>query len=208
MGRMVVFKNRGNFQQGGCAKPVVYLYPEKTTTLSIKVGAKVTKSDPQYESDGWQNVTATPDGNLTYQGQHYDSLFWEGQGNGTYPEKSGEGVVVPRANAVGMMYLQLAQQGFNQKESEDFVAFWSLNLPAGKYIRLTWLSTQDMNQLAPLSISTKPTTLIRTFLEMEGMNTPKSLTAQAFKAPARTGFTVTEWGGLAVNGLGALNYGK
>lgn len=206
MDRWVVFKNSRNFISGGCAKPVVYLYPEVPTTLNVQVGANVTISKPFYEQNGWQNVTALPNGQLLYHGLSYDSLFWEGYGHGTYPDKSSEGVVVARDSVITTMKLHLTQQGFNQKESDDFIAFWTNNIPNKPYVRLTWLSNQEMNTLAPLYLSVKPDTIIRTFLEMEGLDSPKALRAQKFTAPIRKGFTVTEWGGLAVNGLQNLTY--
>ncbi|MCA9347200.1 DUF4366 domain-containing protein [Candidatus Saccharibacteria bacterium] len=205
MGRMVVFKNTGNFLEGGCAKPVVYLYPSSPTLLNVRVGADVTVSEPTYGTNGWQNVFALPNGSLTFDGKQYDSLFWEGKGQGLYPDTSGIGAVVPQSAVVATMYQQLAEQGFNQKESNDFVEFWSKNIPSGKFVRMTWLNTQQMNQLAPLYLSQQPDTLIRTFLEMDGMDSPASLMPQHFTAPTRNGFTVTEWGGLATNGLDFLN---
>jgi hypothetical protein len=208
MGRWVVFKNLANFIQGGCAKPVIYLYPEQPTVLDVQVGADVTVSDPYYETNGWQDVTALPSGQLLYRGRVYESLFWEGLGRGNYPNTSGLGVVVQRSKVIETMYAQLAEQGFNSKESDDFVEFWSQNIPSGKYVRMTWLNTREMNELAPLYLSTKPDTLIRTFLEMEGLDRPIVLTPQKFTAPTREGFVVTEWGGLAVDGLDQLNYSE
>lgn len=181
---------------GGCAKPVVYLYPTTTTRVTVRIGADVTLSDPFYpQATGWQNVLARPDGQLTYNGSQYDSLFWEGTGYGDYPE-IGSGTVVKRTAVVATMKRQLAEQGLHAKEIADFVEFWQDKIPNKPYVRLTWLTTEQMNTLAPLYISPKPDTLIRVFLDMGGFDTPVALPAQKLVSTFRSGFTVVEWGGL------------
>lgn len=183
--------------QYGCAKPVVYLYPEYAQNVSVKVGADVKISDPLYDpSNGWQNVWADPSGLLSYRGIDYQSLFWEGPGYGAYPVIN-SGIVVPTSRAVATIKSQLTQQGFNQQEINDFLDYWTPNLPSQPYIRLSWLTTEQMNQLAPLSISPKPNTIIRTFLDFSGLDQSISLPPQKFDAPERQGFTVVEWGGLS-----------
>lgn len=194
-GELLVYVRDQYSVGGGCAKPVVYLYPKTTTVVSVKVGADVTVSDPIYPVNGWKNVIAQPNGQLSYNGKTYDSLFWEGTGYGTYPGIV-SGTVVKRANAVATIKRQLAEQGLNTKEIADFMTFWERKIPNNPYIRLTWLSTADMNTLAPLYVSPKPDTVIRVFLDMEGFDKPLVLPAQKLTTTERRGFTVVEWGGL------------
>lgn len=179
----------------GCAKPVVYLYPATTTSVDVRVGAQVKISDPYYPREGWKNVIAEPSGTLTYQGLKYDSLFWEGPGYGTYPGIT-SGTVVKHADAVSTIQKQLKQQGLNQKEIADFMLFWSDKIPSKPYVRISWLTTTQMNYLAPLYISPKPDTVIRVFLDMDGYDTPISLPPQKLSSIPRRGFTVVEWGGV------------
>ncbi len=187
---------RGMYSMGGgCAKPVVYLYPTHTTTVSVKVGADVKISDPLYPANGWRNVVARPNGQLSYDGKTYDSLFWEGTGYGEYPGIT-SGAVVKRSEAKATIKRQLAEQGLNAKETADFMEFWGDKIPNKPYIRLTWLTTAQMNTLAPLSISPKPDTLFRVFLDMDGFDMPIQLPAQKLTKVERKGFTVIEWGGL------------
>lgn len=182
---------------GGCAKPVIYLYPEKAGSISVRVGADVKVSEPLYDAvTGWKQVWAQPNGRLTVGGHTYDSLFWEGPGVGTYPAITG-GTVVARAEAAQTIRRQLAEQGLNAKETADFMAYWEPRLPNRPYVRLSWLTTTQMNKLAPLVISPRPATLLRVFLDFEGLDAPINLPAQRFSAPARDGFTVVEWGGLS-----------
>jgi hypothetical protein len=192
---LLVYSRQQYVLVGGCAKPVVYLYPTKAEQVSVKVGANVTVSDPVYGTDGWQNVWAQPNGTLTYLGKTYSSLFWEGQGYGDYPGIT-SGTVVKRADAAKTMRAQLAAQGLNTKEISDFMTFWEPKIPNKPYVRLTWLTTAQMNTLAPLTVSPKPQTVIRVFLDMDGFDTPIKLPAQKLTKVERRGFTVVEWGGL------------
>lgn len=196
-GKILAYVNDDYRPQYGCAKPVVYLYPTSTRQVNVRVGADVKVSEPFYNpATGWQNVLASPSGLLSYQGRTYSSLFWEGPGYGKYPLID-KGVVVPTSEAINTIRSQLNQQGLNAREIADFVEYWQPNLPDKPYTRISWLSTNQMNHLAPLQISPKPQTVIRVFLDFDGLNQPIKLQPQTFKAPKRDGFTVVEWGGLS-----------
>ena len=194
LGDWMLFLRSDLFSGGGCGKPVIYLYPTHETSVSVKVGADVVKSDPTY-GDGWQNVLAEPSGALQYQGKSYDSLFWEGYGFGRYPAIT-SGTVVPTSQAIATIRQQLAAQGLNSKEINDFVDYWGPKMPNKPYVRLTWLGTSTMNQLAPLRISPTPQSLIRVFLDFDGLDKPINIPKQTLVKLPRDGFTVVEWGGL------------
>ena len=193
LGDYIMFTNADYAPLAECGKPVIYLYPTTPTNISVKVGAKITKSEPAYGM-GWQ-VLAQPSGELLVGGQTYPNLFWEGLGRGEYPAIV-SGTVVARAEAESTIAKQLKEQGLNAKETADFLEFWAPKLPNTSYVRLTWLSTAEMNNLAPLSVSPKPDTVIRVFLDFAGLEKPADIVPQEFTAPKRTGFTLVEWGGL------------
>ena len=190
-----IFINNDYGSLAECGKPVIYLYPQTDTQVKVQVGAQITISEPTYPEDGWL-VTAKPNGQLTYQNQNYPYLFWEGLGNGLYPDYRDRGTVVAQIDLVSTLYQQLSQLGLNQKESADFMEFWQPKLPQTPYVRLTWLNTKDMDTLAPLWVNPKPDTSIRIFLEFQGLNKPVKLIPQTLSAPTRQGFTLIEWGGL------------
>ena len=56
-------------------KPVLYLYPEETAEVSVKLDyqGRLTTTYPAY-NDGWV-VTAEPDGTLEMDGKEYSYLF-------------------------------------------------------------------------------------------------------------------------------------
>lgn len=194
-GELLVYVRGQYAMGGGCAKPVIYLYPTTVTAVSVRVSAAVTQSDPFYPLNGWVNVLAQPNGALSYGGKRYTSLFWEGTGSGSYPGIT-SGTVVKHADAAATIRAQLAKQGLNSQEISDFMTFWSDKIPQTPYVRLTWLTTEQMNNLAPLTITPRPSTLIRVFLDMGGLDKPISLPTQQLSSVKRTGFTVVEWGGL------------
>ncbi len=199
LGRWLVFSNLRYVPQGGCAKPVVYLYPTENKRVDVSVDADVTVSDPLYGKNGWRNVLARPDGKLTFRGKNYDSLFWEGYSKGVYPEVN-KGVIVEKSKVIETWQTQLNQLGLNQKEISDFTAFWEDRIPNNHYVRISWLTTGDMQRLAPLYVTGGVETTIRVFLDMEGLQEPYTIEPQLLGAPKRTDFTVIEWGGLVRDG--------
>jgi len=179
-----------------CGKPVIYLYPTKTTQVSVKVGADVTKSEPLY-GKGWK-VVASPSGKLNLAGKIYDSLFWEGTGWGTYPEIT-SGAVVESSKVSETITSQLSTMGLNAKEIADFKDFWMAKMPTTPFTRLTWLTTEQMNTLAPLAVSPKPDSMIRVFLDFQGLSSKAAIAPQVLPKYQRNGFTLVEWGGLLVS---------
>ena len=69
-------------------------------------------------------------------------------------------------------------------------------MPSTPYVRLTWFGTQQLNALAPLYVTPKPDTMIRIFLDFEGLKNPTQIKPQTLSAIPRKGFTLVEWGGL------------
>jgi len=193
IGQQWVFTNSKYGPQAECGKPVIYLYPEATTTVTVKVDALITKSDPLYQ-DGWV-ATAHPDGLLLVDGEEYTSLFWDGYGNGEYPVLT-EGFVVSTSEAISTMMKHLQVIGFNENEIAEFAEFWSDHLPEEPYTRISWIQTADMEKMARLDITPRPDTLIRAFVDYEGVEKYFSLKPQVLLPRVRSGYTVTEWGGL------------
>lgn len=189
----IVFMNDKYQPLAECGKPVIYLYPEKEIEVSVKVGANITKSEPEY-GKGWK-VLAAPSGTLKVDGKKYDSLFWEGIGFGKYPSIT-SGKIVESKKAVDQIKSDLTEMGLNAKEIADFLDFWADKMPTTKYTRLTWLLTEEMNTLAPLAVSPKPDSSIRVFLDYEGLNDKVNIASQTLPHYERNGFTLVEWGGI------------
>lgn len=193
----LVFSNQEFAPMVECGKPVIYLYPTRDTEVSVQVAANITKSEPLYQN-GW-NVLAQPDGTLiTNTGNIYGSLFWEGKGDGLYPTIT-SGMVVKQSDVETTIRQNLTTLGLNSMETQDFLDFWMPRMPHTNYVRLSWLDTKAMNQLAPLVITPKPDTILRLFLDFAGQDTEQTnLKPQILHSTPRLGFTTVEWGGLLV----------
>ena len=105
------------------AKPVIYLYPEETTSVNVQLelSGELTCTYPAYNG-GWQ-VTAAPDGTLTdVSGQTYSYLYWEGDLIGE-PDLS-EGFCVPGSETAAFLEDALAQLGLTRREANEFIVYW------------------------------------------------------------------------------------
>lgn len=192
-GSWIIYLNDKYQPQAECGKPVIYLYPEKTTEVKVLVGADIRVSEPTYNG-GWK-VLADPSGKLATSNRIYDYLYWEGTGWGKYPAIT-SGTVVEKSGVAETITAQMKSMGLNDKEIADFNEFWLPKMPAMPFVRLTWLTTEQMNTLAPLAVSPKPDTSIRVFLDFEGLSSKASITPQVLPKYERKGFTLVEWGGL------------
>ena len=179
-----------------CGKPVIYLYPEQTTKISVNISPKggFTKTEPEY-GNGW-NVLATPNGQLTdiSTGIIYPYLFWEGRG-GIYTTPT-RGFVVAEKDVHNFLVEKLTKLGLNQNEQKDFIEFWEPRMTGAPYFFVTFLGNRSMDEIAPLTISPKPDSVIRILMDFTPLQEPISVEGYDIKTPTREGFTVVEWGGV------------
>lgn len=195
-GRIIKFQRADFIPQAECGKPVIYLYPQKTTNVSVKIDPQggLTKSEPAYNA-GW-NVNATPNSLLTNTstGKTYPYLFWEGRG-GIYNTPT-KGFVIAAPDVHSFLVEKLTKLGLNQKEQADFIEFWEPHMTGAPYFFVTFLGNQDMDNIAPLTISPKPDSVIRVLMDFTPLQKPISVEGYDIKTPTRNGFTVVEWGGV------------
>ncbi len=200
LGRWIEFKNQRFILAAEMCKPVIYLYPEKQTSLEVKVhpNGGFTYTNPKYEN-GWQ-VSASPEGRITdaRTGNKYDYLFWEGVGL-NYPVTD-KGWVVKRGDLAGFLDSKLAELGLMGREAEDFKAYWVKRLNEYPYYKISFLSKEQMDELAPLEISgARPGTVIRMLMTAKGLDKYEAVVPQVLPAAkSRFGFTVVEWGGVVL----------
>lgn len=224
-GRLIAFGESYYTNGGGCGKPVIYLYPTKTTKVSVQFTTpmSLTTDIPTYH-DGW-NVLANPDGklkdlqpqytncnlfNLNQFGSEYASeacnknsypyLYWAGKSDVNQYPREDNGWVISKDNLDVFLNKTLSQVGLNDKEKSDMLSYWipemlSKNTP---FYKISFLQTTQMNQLAPMKISPKPDTLFRIFLDWSPLlqKPSKDLIPEHLNKLQRNGFTVVEWGGL------------
>lgn len=175
------------------AKPVIYLYPEEETEVSVKLvlDGRLTCTYPAYH-DGW-TVTASPDGTLTDgKGQTYNYLYWEGET--TAPYDLSEGFCVKGEDTAAFLEDALAKLGLTRREANEFIVYWLPRMQDNPYNIISF-QTDRYTDGAKLSVDPAPDTLIRVFMAWQASDAPVALEKQELSAPERTGFTVIEWGG-------------
>lgn len=195
-GKWRVYKKEKYKTLAECAKPVIYLYPEKEQDVHVRVepNGGFTETIPEYPEDGWA-VRATPDSKIhNYDdGESYPYLFWEGVGYDY--EQPKQGFVFAKDDVNEGVRKLLSMQGLNEKESDDFMEFWLPRLTEKAYVFVTFVSQEHFDELAPLTVEPKPDTVIRVFMDYTLLDEPISVEPLKLGAPERNGFTVVEWGG-------------
>ncbi len=178
------------------AKPVIYLYPEVTTDVEVKLdySGKLTCTYPAY-ADGWK-VTAEPDSTLTDSaGMQYNYLYWEGTSDIDYDFSKGFCVAGP--DSAAFLETALAQLGLNRREANEFIVYWLPKLEANPN-NLISFQTDAYTDKARLTINPAPDTVIRVFMAWKPLEDVMEIAPQELTAPERTGFVVVEWGGAQV----------
>jgi len=179
-----------------CAKPVIYLYPEEETevTVELVLDGELTCTYPAH-NDGWR-VTALPDGTLTdAKGQTYNYLYWEGETEMVCDFS--EGFCVKGEDTAAFLETELADLGLTRREANEFIVYW-LPLMERNLYNLISFQTENYTDAAKLTVSPTPDTLLRVFMAWKGVEEFTELPEQELTPPERTGFTVVEWGGTEV----------
>lgn len=180
-----------------CGKPVIYLYPEAPTDLTVSLAPQggFSYTEPVYQN-GWR-ITAYPDGHLVNKddGQTYPYLFWEGRG-GRYQSPT-TSWVMEQSQVESFLRETLAAMNLNTQETNDFVEFWLPRMQDAPYYRIGFHGTSVMDQLAPLSLSVKADHTFRFLMDYEPLqeNAPSNPPLRLPRAN-RDGFEVIEWGGV------------
>jgi hypothetical protein len=172
-------------------KPAVYLYPEKTTNISVKVevNGTLTLTEPPYNT-GW-NVNATPDGLID---NKYDYLFYEADLKKI--ELPEEGWIVKYNDLEKWFDKCLPELGLNAKEKQQFKEYWLKNLKKANYYEIKLLDNKFLEENMKLIISPEPQTLIRLNFYFKPLFEKKEITEPSIRKTERKGFTVVEWGGI------------
>ena len=178
------------------AKPVIYLYPEQETMVSVSLdyAGTLTATYPAYEN-GW-TVTAEPDGTLYDEnGDEYSYLFWEGEDKTDYDFS--KGFCVAGADTADFLREKLAEIGLTPREYNEFIVYWLPKMQDNPY-NLIAFQSERYTDTAKLDIDPTPDSLLRVFMAWKPLHRAQSIEPQTFAPFARDGFTVVEWGGCEV----------
>ena len=177
-------------------KPVIYLYPEAETDVTVRLdyAGDLTCTYPAY--DGAWRVAAAPDGTLTDErGQTYRYLYWEGTDNVQYDFS--EGFCVPGSETAAFLEDALAQLSLTRAEANEFIIYWLPQMEQNAYNLISFQS-DAYTDAAKLTITPQPDTLLRVFMAWKPLTKAVEIAPQTLTAPERTGFTAVELRGAKV----------
>jgi hypothetical protein len=108
------------------------------------------------------------------------------------------GFIVRKENLDQFFNEKLSLINFNQKEIKDFKEYWVsyLSQKDSDYFRITFFQNNIVNKLFPMSISPKPSSSIRMFMDWDYASKETIIPEQNLISYPRVGFTLIEWGGL------------
>jgi hypothetical protein len=183
-------------------KPVIYLYPEEKTNISINVNptGDLTFTYPALE--GTWNITGNPDGTIQQGTDELRYLFWESnQVLSSDIIRRDEGAIVSGAEAVTYLEKQMQKFGMTSEERADFITYWGPVLQTKSNLYIYLLFDEACDAFASLEISPKPTQIGRFYIIWAAVpdDYNPSLEPQEVPKLQRDGFTVLEWGGTEVN---------
>jgi hypothetical protein len=214
-----------SYATGGCGKPVIYLYPTKSTEVKVEFATamQLDVQIPKYRK-GW-DVLAQPDGALTdllqksadcnlidtkrfgseyaleaCRKNQYPYLYWAGQTLQTHYDTPTTGTIVAKEELSKFLNNTLDEIGFKSNEKEDMLFYWLPKMLKKDvaYYRVSFLQTPEVNMLFPLNITPRPDSMYRLFMDWEPLdNKPTGgIPPQHFEKINRAGFFLLEWGGV------------
>ncbi|MDX2360315.1 MAG: hypothetical protein QNK23_05890 [Crocinitomicaceae bacterium] len=190
-----------NFDAAGASgfvwKPVIYLYPDATTpvTVSVNVVGNNPFFYPEY-NDTWE-FTATPQGELKFENASYNYLFWEAnQYFRLSVEEHQSGFICEGDNVVAFIEEKLTMAGLTTQEQADFITFWGPRLQRNELNYVHFMFNEECDAFAELSISPKPDHLYRIYIIWSPLENEIPLEPQTILPMDRSGFSVLEWGGM------------
>lgn len=182
------------FEDFTFAKPVIYLYPEEKTEVSVRIeweGA-LDCTYPLYQ-DGW-HVLASPDGTLENlsDGRTYSYLFWDGHMDADFDMS--RGFVIKGEDTASFLQNILYRMGLTESEANDFIVYWLPHMQKNPYNLITF-QNEAYTELVHLEITPQPESVLRVFMVFQALNAPIEIESPEIVYFERNGFTAVEWGG-------------
>jgi hypothetical protein len=171
-------------------KPNIYLYSDRDLTARVRLAPEyaITVSEPVYQTGkGWW--AQIRNGSLNGNG---DFLFYEALVPVAGWQKQ-EGFAIRAAYREQDMAFMLGQYNFNEKETVEFIEYWSEHLAEDEDYGFYPQETDAVDQVMPLSISPEPVHVMRIWFYAEPLvSAPEPVTSP--ETIVREGFYVVEWG--------------
>ena len=179
---------------GGIAKPILYLYPKKTTnvTVSFEHPEYLETTYPKF-TNKW-SVKAHSNGDLyDKDNKYYYGLYWDEKK--VHSVDFSEGFYVEADDAIEFLEEKLTYIGLNDKERNEFITYWLPVMEKNKKNLVYFELTDERESYNKINISPKPDTLLRLVIHIKKVNKKVDIPKESLTHTARRGFVAVEWGG-------------
>ena len=178
------------------AKPIIYFYPEEEMDLNVRYvnEENLITTYPKY-NNGW-DIHLNKDGTFVTNNndREYYALYFDERSN--YVTSFDEGFYVTKDNAISFLEEKMDYIGYTNREVNEFIMYWLPILENNGQSLVYFEQTEQRNEECPLEFSTNPDTLIRTMIHIKKVDEKVNIPEQKLKHYDRSGFVVTEWGGV------------
>ncbi len=179
---------------GGVAKPVLYLYPEEETEVTVSFSNPEILETTYPKFNNYWRVTASPNGDLLDQNnKYYYALYWDEKK--VHTVDFSEGYYVEKDDAIKFLEEKLSYIGLNDKERNEFIMYWLPVLEKNGKSLVYFELTEERESYNKLLINPQPDSMLRLVIHIKKVDEKVNIKKQSLSKFKRRGFTVVEWGG-------------
>ena len=183
-----------DFTCGGIAKPILYLYPKKTTnvTVTFEHPEYLETTYPKYNNN-W-SVTAKKNGDLyDKDNNYYYALYWDELK--VHNVNFDTGYYVEAKDAITFLEKKLDYIGLSPKEKNEFIMYWLPVLEKNGKSLVYFELTEERESYNKININPKPDSLLRLVIHIKKVDKKVDIKKQTLTKFQRKGFVAVEWGG-------------
>ena len=180
---------------GGIAKPILYLYPKKTTKVNV------TFEHPEYLETtypkfyGSWDVIAHKNGDLyDNKGNYYYGLYWDEKK--IHEVDFSTGYYVEKDDAISFLEQKLSYIGLSPREKNEFIMYWLPVLERNGKSLVYFELTDERESYSKINITPQPDSLLRLVIHIKKVDKEVNIPKQSLTKFQRKGFVAVEWGGI------------
>ena len=179
---------------GGIAKPILYLYPEEETDVTVSFSNPEILDTTYPKFNNYWRVTASPNGDLLDKdNKYYYALYWDEKK--VHTVDFSEGFYVEKNNAIEFLEEKLSYIGLNDKERNEFIMYWLPILEKNEKSLVYFELTEERESYNKLLINPEPDSMLRLVIHIKKVDERTNIKKQTLTKFVRRGFSVVEWGG-------------
>ena len=179
---------------GGIAKPILYLYPKKTTKVTVGFEHPEILQTTYPKFNGNWKVTAKSNGDLyDKNNKYYYGLYWDEAK--VHSVDFSTGFYVTKDNAIEFLEQKLDYIGLSEREANEFIMYWLPILEKNEKNLVYFELTEERESYNKINISPKPDSLLRVVIHIKKVDKKVEIPKQSLTKFQRKGFVAVEWGG-------------